>query len=105
MTKVSGKAGSDEASAVRRPAAALGAFAALLAGCAALAGCAGQRASAARDLFAQAEKTVVTVRAVIKVTANGRDNENKVDITGTVIDPSGLTVVPASALLSPSRFM
>ena len=65
---------------------------------AALAGCAGARASAARDLFARAEKTVVTVRAVIKVTANGRDNENKVDIIGTVIDPSGLTVVPASAL-------
>ena len=68
----------------------------LCAGAAALCGCAS--GSKARAIFAQAERTVITVRAVIKVTANGRDNENKVDIVGTVIDPSGLTVVPASAL-------
>jgi hypothetical protein len=66
-----------------------------------LGGCAARRGlpvGAARELFSRNELTVVTVRAVLKVRMGERDNEQKLDVTGTVIDPSGLTVLPASAL-------
>jgi hypothetical protein len=55
-----------------------------------------------REIFKKQQKTVVTVQVVQKVTysAGGRSGESqeaKQDLTGTVVDPSGLTVVALSA--------
>jgi S1-C subfamily serine protease len=52
-----------------------------------------------RDIFNQHQHAVVTVQVVIKVSYSGasRSSENRQDITGTVVDPSGLTVVALSA--------
>jgi S1-C subfamily serine protease len=52
-----------------------------------------------RAIFKQHQHAVVTVQVVIKVTAPGgaRSNENRQDLTGTVVDPSGLTVLALSA--------
>ena len=52
-----------------------------------------------RAIFKQHQHAVVTVQAVIKVSAPGaaRSNENRQDLTGTVVDPSGLTVLALSA--------
>ena len=51
------------------------------------------------DIFQKNQHAVVTVQAVMKV-ADGRNGarESKQDITGTVIDPSGLTVVALSSV-------
>ena len=44
------------------------------------------------------QDAVVTVQVVLKTSSSGSaSRENKQDITGTVIDPSGLTVVALSA--------
>jgi hypothetical protein len=53
--------------------------------------------NAARAVFAKAQKSVVTVRLVVKLVAGGRDSEQKIETSATVIDPSGLTVIPAAA--------
>lgn len=55
-----------------------------------------------RDVFKKNQKAVVTVQEVVKMTSsyNGRTSEpreSKQDLTGTVIDPSGLTVLALSA--------
>ena len=52
-----------------------------------------------RAIFQQHQHEVVTVQVVIKVSAPGapRSNENRQDLTGTVVDPSGLTVLALSA--------
>ena len=51
-----------------------------------------------RDVFKQNQHAVVTVQVVIKVSgAGGRSSESKSEITGTVVDPSGLTVLALSA--------
>ncbi len=55
-----------------------------------------------RDIFKKNQHAVVTVQVVLKATysGNGRSsepNESKNDVTGTVIDPSGLTVLALSA--------
>jgi len=69
-----------------------------------LTSCAGSRGElralkdAGRDLYARAQNTVVTVRLVIKVSVGGHDNETKFEVQGTVIDPSGLTLVPAATV-------
>lgn len=61
--------------------------------------CAGvSDADSARAVFAKAQKSVVTVKLVVKISSNGHDSETKVEASGTVIDPSGLTVVPAAAV-------
>jgi hypothetical protein len=52
---------------------------------------------AARAVFAKAQKSVVTVRLVVKLVAGGHDSEQKIETSATVIDPSGLTVIPAAA--------
>jgi hypothetical protein len=54
-------------------------------------------ADAARAVFAKAQKSVVTVRLVVKLVAGGHDSEQKIETSATVIDPSGLTVIPAAA--------
>jgi len=54
-----------------------------------------------RDIFKKNQLAVVTVQVVLKMTGGGRGggpSENKQDITGTVIDPSGLTVLALSAV-------
>ncbi|MGH7296323.1 MAG: trypsin-like peptidase domain-containing protein, partial [Polyangiaceae bacterium] len=43
-------------------------------------------------------KSVVTVKLVVKLKAGGREEEQKLEVVGTVIDPSGLTIVAASAI-------
>jgi hypothetical protein len=51
-----------------------------------------------RDIFNQNRHSVVTVDVVIKASApGGRASESKQEITGTVLDPSGLTVLALSA--------
>jgi len=56
-----------------------------------------------RDIFKKNQHAVVTVQAVLKTTysGNGRSSnpsESKQDLTGAVIDPSGLTVLALSAV-------
>jgi hypothetical protein len=56
-----------------------------------------------REIFKKNEHAVVTVQAVVKMTysGNGRSSnptEIKQDLTGTVIDPSGLTVLALSSI-------
>jgi hypothetical protein len=51
-----------------------------------------------RDVFNKTRLTVVTVEVVLKATGpGGRSGESKQDISGTVVDPSGLTVTALSA--------
>jgi S1-C subfamily serine protease len=54
-----------------------------------------------REVFKKNQRAVVTVQVVLKVSAAGgrssNPRESKSDITGTVIDPSGLVVVALSA--------
>ena len=58
----------------------------------------------AQGIFARAQKTVVTVRLVLKMSIGGHDREQKVEVIGTVIDPSGLTVLTAAAA-DPGSFL
>jgi S1-C subfamily serine protease len=56
-----------------------------------------------RDIFKKNQHAVVTVQEVLKVTYSGggrssNPREIKQDLTGTVIDPSGLTVLALSAV-------
>jgi S1-C subfamily serine protease len=55
-----------------------------------------------RDIFNKNHLAVVTVQVVLKVTSSGGERsstprESKQDLTGTVIDPSGLTVLSLSS--------
>jgi S1-C subfamily serine protease len=52
-----------------------------------------------RDIFTKNQRAVVTVELVQKVAASGRyqAREAKKDLTGTVVDGSGLTVIALSA--------
>src|SRR5581483_8568227 len=56
-------------------------------------------ADKARATAAKLEKTAVSVRLVLKMKISmmgqTQDQEQKVELTGTVIDPTGLTVVDA----------
>lgn len=52
----------------------------------------------ARSVAEKAQKTVVTVKLVLKLHMAGREQEVKHEVTGTVIDPTGLTVVSAGAV-------
>ncbi len=51
-----------------------------------------------REVFKKHQRAVVTVQLVQKVTTGrgGEAQENKSDVTGTVVDPSGLTVLALS---------
>jgi S1-C subfamily serine protease len=54
-----------------------------------------------RDIFSKYSHAVVTVEAVQKMTATDRSSrarETKLDVTGTVVDASGLTVASLSTL-------
>lgn len=50
-----------------------------------------------RDIFKKHQHAVVTIQVVQKITARGKVNENKQELTGTVLDPSGLTVLALSS--------
>jgi hypothetical protein len=56
----------------------------------------------ARATALKLQKTTVTLRLVVKIKVNAggqsRDQEQKIEVAGTVIDPSGLTVVDASSI-------
>lgn len=51
----------------------------------------------ARAVYEQHKRAVVTVQVLVKIKFSGRENENKMDVTGTVLSPEGLTVVSLSA--------
>jgi hypothetical protein len=52
-----------------------------------------------REIFQKHQHAVITIQTVIKMSYSGgsRTTENRQEITGTVVDPSGLTVVALSA--------
>jgi hypothetical protein len=58
----------------------------------------GELAERGRDILNKNQHAVVTVETVVKASgAGGRSSETKQEITGTVVDPSGLTVLALSA--------
>jgi len=54
--------------------------------------------SVARTTAEQNGKAVVTIRLVLKLKLQGQEHEQKLEVPGVVIDPSGLTVASASAI-------
>jgi hypothetical protein len=62
-------------------------------------GRADELAEKGRDIFKKNQHAVVTVQAVLKMSYSGtsRSSENRQDLTGTVVDASGLTVLALSA--------
>src|SRR5437899_1634780 len=55
-----------------------------------------------REIFKKNQRAVVTVQIVLKTKYSmpglgGQDSESRQDLTGTVVDPSGLTVLALSA--------
>jgi hypothetical protein len=50
-----------------------------------------------REILKKNQHAVVTVQVVVKTSAGGRSREAKQELTGTVLDPSGLTVLALSA--------
>jgi len=54
--------------------------------------------TAARAAVSKWEKAVITVKIVAKMKTGRGDEENQFEVTGTVIDPSGLTVVSAQSI-------
>jgi S1-C subfamily serine protease len=63
-------------------------------------GQASELAEKGREIFKQNQQSVVTVQVVLKVSYSGaaKTSETRQEITGTVVDPSGLTVVALSAV-------
>jgi hypothetical protein len=57
-------------------------------------------AAKGRDIFNQDQHAVVTVQVVLKMSYSGtsRSSETRQEVTGTVADPSGLTVLALSAV-------
>jgi S1-C subfamily serine protease len=58
---------------------------------------ASELAEKGREIFNKNQQAVVTVQVVLKITASGKSSETRQDLTGTVVDPSGLTVLALSA--------
>ena len=61
-----------------------------------------------REIFKKNQRAVVTVQVVVKMKFSlpgmgGQANESKQDVTGTVVDPSGLTVLSRSPPANPAR--
>ena len=54
--------------------------------------------SRARATAEQSGKAVVTIRLVLKLKTGGQEHEQKLEVPGVVIDPSGLTVASASSI-------
>ena len=71
---------------------------ALLLVCPSLPSRADELAAKGRAILERNQDTVVTVQVVLKTSSSGQaSRETKQDITGTVVDPSGLTVLALSA--------
>src|SRR5216117_3222658 len=65
-------------------------------------GAADELAEKGKTIFKTHQHTVVTVQLVLKskfsmAGMGGQSNESRQDVTGTVVDPSGLTVLSLSA--------
>jgi hypothetical protein len=60
-------------------------------------GQADELAEKGREIFNKNQHAVVTVQEVLKMSQGSASRENKQDLTGTVLDPSGLTVLALSA--------
>ena len=58
---------------------------------------ASELAEKGREIFKQNQQAVVTVQVVLKFSSAGKSSETRQDLTGTVVDPSGLTVLALSA--------
>src|SRR5262245_21545621 len=59
---------------------------------------ASELADKGREIFNKQQRAVVTVHVVLKLSSgSGASREYQQDITGTVVDPSGLTVLALSA--------
>ena len=61
-----------------------------------------EMADKGREIFKKNQRAVVTVQVVVKMKFSvpgmgGQANESKQDVTGTVVDPSGLTVLALSS--------
>lgn len=54
--------------------------------------------STARATVEQSGKAVVTIRLVLKLKFGGQEHEQKMEVPGLVIDPTGLTVASASSI-------
>lgn len=54
--------------------------------------------AAARASAAKWQKAVITVKVVAKVKSFRGEEENQFEVTGTVIDPSGLTIVSSQSI-------
>lgn len=54
--------------------------------------------SVGRSIFESSQKTVVTIKLVMNLEFAGREEEEKAEVIGTIIDPSGLTVLSAYSL-------
>lgn len=54
--------------------------------------------AAARSAAEQSGRAVVTVRLVLKLKVGGQEHEQKMEVPGVVIDPSGLTVASGSSI-------
>jgi S1-C subfamily serine protease len=69
-----------------------------------LGGFASEFAEKGRAIFEKYQKTVVTVQIVIKSKFSGRSNETRQEVSGTVIDASGLVVMSLTAT-DPSQML
>ncbi|HVP61107.1 MAG TPA: trypsin-like peptidase domain-containing protein [Myxococcaceae bacterium] len=58
----------------------------------------GDLEATARATAEQSGKAVVTIRLVLKLKLGGQEHEQKMEVPGVVIDPSGLTVASASSI-------
>ena len=58
---------------------------------------AGEVGEKGREIFSKNQRAVVTIQVVVKTSAGSSSRESAREITGTVVDPSGLTVVALSA--------
>src|SRR5262245_1175953 len=66
-----------------------------------------QEAAKGRDVFKRFSSTVITLEVVVKSKMgfrSGEGRESKQEITGTVIDPSGLTAIALSSIDPTSLF-
>lgn len=54
--------------------------------------------AAARDALTKWEKAIISVRVVAKMKTSRSEEENQYEVTGSVIDASGLTVVSAQSI-------
>ena len=57
----------------------------------------------AREAEATYREAVVTIRLVVSMSMMGDETEEKLEVVGTMIEPSGLTVVSAGSIIARPR--